>query len=147
MHKNYICVSWAYCRPVKLPIEDARTKRGSSHIGCKLRKMAKTLCPCLYFTHSYCVFQCLLHMLWTSVYYDGRNWSLVVETDTSSIFKILWLNFLLVLGSSICPFKLKFCMISFENIGSQTFTAPDFPFDQSAGSSCIVNIKFFLYKP
>ncbi len=42
--------------------EDARTKRGSSHIGCKLRKIAKTLCPCLYFTHSCCVFQCLLHM-------------------------------------------------------------------------------------
>ncbi len=86
-------------------IEDARTKRESSHIGCKLRKMAKTLCLCLYFTHSSCVFQCLLHMLWTSVYYetytDSRNLSPVAETDTNSIFKILWLNPLLVLGSSI----------------------------------------------
>ena len=44
--------------------EDAWTKRWSSRIGCKLRKMAKT-CPCLHFSH--CVFQCLLHML-SSVY-------------------------------------------------------------------------------
>ena len=27
-------------------IEDARTKRGLSDIGYKLRKIAKTLCPC-----------------------------------------------------------------------------------------------------
>ena len=54
---------------------------------------------------SCCVFQCLSHMLWISVYYetytDGRNKSPVAETDTNSIFKILWLNPLLVLGSSI----------------------------------------------
>ncbi len=29
-------------------IEDARTKRESSHIGCKLRKMARTLCACVH---------------------------------------------------------------------------------------------------
>ncbi len=52
-------------------------------------------------THTHAVSQCLLHILWTSVYYnetykDGRNWSPVAETDTNSIFKIL------VLGSSNC---------------------------------------------
>ncbi len=85
--------------------EDDRTKRGSSHIGCKLRKMAKTLSlPILYTLMLCCVFQCLIHMLWTSVYCenytDGRNLSPEAETDTNSIFKILWLNPLLVLGSS-----------------------------------------------
>ncbi len=58
-----------------------------------------------YTLHTWSVFHCLLHMLWTSVYFetytDERNWSLVAETDTNSIFKILWLNPLLVLGSSI----------------------------------------------
>ncbi len=63
-------------------------------------------------THAVSSMQCLLHMLWTSVYYEtyteGRNWSPVAETDTNSIFKILFSRFvtsitlhpLLVLSSS-----------------------------------------------
>ena len=76
----------------KLIIEDARTKRGSGHIGCKLRKIAKTLCPCLYFT-MLCLQVSLTHtlnirLLWLTQYAYGRNWSPVAETDTNSVFKI-----------------------------------------------------------
>ncbi len=58
----------------------------------------------VYTLHTHAVsFKCRLHMLWTSVYCetytDGRNWSPVAEPDTNLIFKILWLNPLLVLGS------------------------------------------------
>ncbi len=51
----------------------------------------------LYSSVSYTCFEHLFYKTYT----DGRNWSPVAENDTNSIFKILWLNPLLVVGSSI----------------------------------------------
>ncbi len=99
-HENRYLVSPKYIcdiiditsSPLKyiIPIEYARTKRGSSHIGCKMNKMAKTLCPCaLYFTHSMLCLPCMSLICFEhsfTVYYetytDGRNWSPVAETHT-----------------------------------------------------------------
>ncbi len=58
---SLVCYVFLFVIWFLILIENARTKRGSSHIRCKPRKMAKTLCPCVYFTHSCCVFKCLLH--------------------------------------------------------------------------------------
>ncbi len=64
---------WLTDSNISKQIEDARTKRGSSHIGCKLTKMAKTLCPCVGYTlHTYAVsssvsYTCFEHLF---TYYE-----------------------------------------------------------------------------
>ena len=65
-------------------IEDARTRRGSSLIECKVRKMAKTLYYVLvYILHTHLVFKCALNILFSmKLTQNGRNWSLLAETDT-----------------------------------------------------------------
>ncbi len=80
------------CVMIFFTIEDARTKRGSSHIGCKMRKWQKHY-VLAYTLHNRAVstsvsYTCFEHPL-TMKLTDGRNWSPVVETDTNSIFKIL----------------------------------------------------------
>ena len=81
------------CENVMVKIEDARTKRRSSHIGCKLKKWQKHY-VLVYTLHTHTVsssvsYTCFEKSVYYETYTDSRNLGPVAETDTNSIFKIL----------------------------------------------------------